>query len=233
MPYLDVILPIPVERLFTYRITADQAAIIAKGMRVAVPFGKSKIYTAIAFSVHATSPTAYEAKEIHEVLDETPVIGGQQLQHWQWIANYYMCTLGEVVRAGIPSMFLLESETQIMRGPLGEIDESDLTDNEFLVMEALHHQTSLQINDVIQITGKKRVLPLINGLVNKGGITLKERIQEKYRPKHIKYIKLSPDFDSEDALESLLMDLERAPKQSQAVLSYFNIQGIAKKPLKI
>ncbi len=234
MPYfLDVILPIPVERTFTYSITAEQVSGIQPGMRVAVPFGKSKIYTAITFRVHQIPPTAYEAKEIHEVLDDTPIIAPLQLEHWRWIAEYYMCTLGEVVRAGTPSMFLLESETLIVPGQIKEIDESRLKDDEFLVVEALHHQTSLQINDVIQITGKKRVLPLINGLVHKGVIKLKERIQEKYRPKQVKYIKLSSDFDSEEALESLLKQLERAPKQSQAVLSYFNIRGSHKKPLKV
>ena len=234
MPYfLDVILPIPVQRLFTYRITAEQFERVTKGMRLAVPFGKSKIYTAIAFRAHQNPPTAYEAKEIHEVLDDAPILSELQLKHWQWVADYYMCTLGEVVRAGIPSMFLLESETQIMRGQISEIDESQLTDDEFLVVEALHHQTSLQVNDVMQITGKKRVLPLINGLVDKGAVRLKEHIQEKYRPKQVKYIKLSSTFDSEDALEPLLKNLERAPKQSQAILSYFSIKGAHKKPLKV
>ncbi|MEM1260053.1 MAG: primosomal protein N', partial [Bacteroidota bacterium] len=231
--FLDVILPIPVERLFTYRITAQQVPAIQPGMRVAVPFGKSKIYTAITFRAHQIPPTGYEAKEIHEVLDETPIIGLLQLKHWQWIAEYYMCTLGEVVRAGTPSMLLLESETQIMQGQIGGIEESELTDNEFLVVEALHHQSSIQINDVIQITGKKHVLPLINRLANKGVIKLKERIHEKYRPKQVKYIRIHADHDSDKALESLVLNLERAPKQSQAVLSYFNLKGKNNKPLKV
>ncbi len=234
MPYfLDVILPIPVERLFTYKITAEQAAAIQQGMRVAVPFGKSKIYTAISFRVHQTPPSAYEAKDIHEVLDEIPIVGEIQLTHWQWMATYYMCTLGEVIRAGIPSMFLLESETQILPNELDNIKEESLSDDEFLVVEALHHQSSLQIKDIMDITGKKRVLPIIHGLVQKEVIKLKEQIHEKYRPKQVKYIKLHEKYGTEEALEELLMHLERAPKQSQAVLSYFNIQGKNKKPLKL
>ena len=231
--FLDVILPIPVERLFTYQITEEQATIIQRGMRVAVPFGKSKIYTAVAFGVHQRPPTAYEAKEIHEILDETPLICEQQLEHWRWVADYYMCTFGEVVRAGLPSMFLLESETQIMPGAVESINENALTDDEFLVVEALRHQTSLQVHDVVQIIGKKRVLPLINGLVQKKAIKLKERIQEKYRPKQVKYIRLNAEYDNDEALESLLQNLKRAPKQSQAVLSYFTIHGKDKKPMKV
>ena len=202
-------------------------------MRVAVPFGKSKIYTAVAFGVHQRPPTAYEAKEIHEILDETPLICEQQLEHWRWVADYYMCTFGEVVRAGLPSMFLLESETQIMPGAVESINENALTDDEFLVVEALRHQTSLQVHDVVQIIGKKRVLPLINGLVQKKAIKLKERIQEKYRPKQVKYIRLNAEYDNDEALESLLQNLKRAPKQSQAVLSYFTIHGKDKKPMKV
>jgi len=233
MPYfLDVILPIPVERMFTYKISAEQRDCIRQGMRVAVPFGKSKIYTGIAFRAHAIPPVAYEAKEIHEILDDAPILNPTQLKHWQWIAEYYMCTLGEVVRAGIPSIFLLESETQILPHELGKVDEEKLTDNEFLIVEALHHQSSLQIKEIAEITGRKRVLPLINGLVQKGAIRLREQLHEKYRPKQIKYIRLSEAYASEQALESLLLTLERAPKQSQAILSYFSIQGKSKKPLK-
>ena len=234
MPYfLDVILPIPVERLFTYSVTEEQALLLKQGMRVAVPFGKSKIYTAVAFRVHQDPPTAYEAKELHEILDEAPLLTEVQLKHWHWIASYYMCTLGEVVRSGIPSMFLLESETQIRKGQIHEINESELSDDEFLVVEALHHQSSLQIQDIVQITGRKRVLPLINGLVQKGIVHLNEKIKEKYRPKQVKYIKLHTDYDTDLALESLLESLERAPKQSQAILSYFTLKGNSKQHLKV
>ena len=231
--FLDVALPISIERLFTYQIAEEQITAIQRGMRVAVPFGKSKIYTAIAYQLHQNPPTAYEAKEIHEILDDEPIVSEAQLEHWQWIAQYYMCTLGEVIRAGIPSTFLLESETQILPNQLREIDDNSLTDDEFLVVEALHQQRTLRIKDVMEITGRKRVLPLIYGLVHKEVIKLKEQIHEKYRPKQIKYVRLSHAYDSEYALEVLLNDLQRTPKQSQAVLSYFNIQGKSRKPLKL
>lgn len=233
MPYfLDVILPIPVERLFTYSITAEQKEAIQPGMRVAVPFGKSKIYTSIAFRSHESAPIAYEAKEIHEVLDERPILNQIQMKHWLWMADYYMCTLGEVVRSGIPSALLLESETQIVAGAIELLNEQELSDDEFLIVEGLRHQSSLQVKDVMAITGKKRVLPLLQGLVAKGAVQLNEKIQEKYRAKQVKYIRLHPDFEGEQALEELLTNLKRAPKQSQAVLSYFNLQGKHPKSLK-
>ncbi len=233
MPYfLDVVLPIPVERLFTYKITEEQRVAITQGMRVAVPFGKSKIYTALAYQVHEKPPTAYEAKEIHALLDTAPIVTPSQLKHWQWIAEYYMCTLGEVLRAAIPGLFLLESETDIVAGALEDLDEAQLTDDEFLIIEALHHQPLLKIKDVVAITGRKRVMPLIHGLVAKGALALHERIQEKYKPKTIKYLKLAAAYEGDESLNELMGALSRAPKQSQAILSYFHLQGGTKKPIK-
>ena len=107
--FLDVILPIPLKKAFTYHITEAEAQFLKSGMRVAVPFGKSKIYTALAYKVHNTAPTAYEAKTIHQILDKKPVVTATQLQHWEWIASYYMCSIGEVMRAAMPNAFIIES----------------------------------------------------------------------------------------------------------------------------
>ncbi|NND51299.1 MAG: primosomal protein N', partial [Flavobacteriaceae bacterium] len=135
--FVDVILPIPLEKLFTYRITKAEFEFIKEGMRVAVPFGKRKIYTALVHHCHHEQPLVYEAKDIHQILDETPIITQSQLQLWHWISKYYMCTLGEVMRAALPSAFLLESESIISKRSDIEINDSELKDDEFLVIEAL------------------------------------------------------------------------------------------------
>ena len=74
MYYIDVILPIPLKQKFTYQVNKDEAAFLKQGMRIAVPFGKSKVYTAIVYQVHQTAPSGYETKEIDHILDEEPVI---------------------------------------------------------------------------------------------------------------------------------------------------------------
>ena len=112
--FINVILPIPLQKLFTYRITEAEANFIQIGSRVAVPFGKSKIFTAIVFEKHFEEPQAYEAKEIFQILDDAPIITQVQLKQWQWIASYYMCSLGDVLRAALPKAFLLESETLVL-----------------------------------------------------------------------------------------------------------------------
>ena len=229
--FIDVILPIPIQKTFTYSVTEDEANFLRKGMRVAVSFGKSKIYSALVLNKHQTKPTLYEAKEIHQILDETPLVNEQQLQHWQWLSNYYMCSLGDVYRASLPSAFLLESETIINKNQ-SFIDTTILTDDEFLIFEALEHQSHLTIHQVADILGKKKVMPIVNELLKKSAITIKEEIYEQYKPKLVKYVRLHPDYNSDDSLEKLLEQLSRAKKQREAVLSFFQL-STGNKPIKV
>lgn len=232
--FIDVILPIPLVKLFTYSVNAAEALFIKPGMRVAVPFGKSKIYTAIVYKVHQLAPETYEAKEIHQILDETPVVTQEQLAFWQWISNYYMCSLGDVMRAALPSAFILESETLISRSKK-EIDsnsELSLTDDEFLILEALASQSAITITEVGKILNKKQVLKPVKSLLALGYIQLREEIYEQYKPKLVKYVRLKEIYNKEDALIRLLEMLSRAHKQKEAVMAFFSLKGGDNKPIK-
>ncbi len=228
--FIDVILPIPIQKTFTYSITEDEANFLQKGMRVAVSFGKTKMYTGLVFNIHQTAPTLYEAKEIHQILDEAPLVNEKQLKHWQWVSSYYMCSLGDVFRASLPSAFLLESETVITKNEL-EVDQSILLDDEFLIYEALQHQSQLTIHQVAAILGKKKVMPIVNGLLQKSAISVQEEIYEQYKPKLIKYVRLHANYATDASLETLLESLSRAKKQREAVLSFFQLSA-NKKPIK-
>ena len=199
-------------------------------MRVAVSFGKSKMYTGLVLNIHTNAPTLYEAKEIHQILDEIPLVNEKQLQHWQWIANYYMCSLGDVYRASLPSAFLLESETIIYKNNTF-LDETILADDEFLIFEALQQQSQLTIHQVIAILGKKKVMPIVNGLIKKEAIVIKEEIYEQYKPKLIRYVRLHKNYTSDDSLGKLLKELSNAKKQREAVLGFFQLLT-TKKPIK-
>ena len=231
--FLDVVLPIPLERLFTYKISSKEADFIKPGMRVAVPFGRSKIYTALAYNVHSDAPLAYQAKEIFQILDRVPLVNSTQLKHWEWIAQYYMCTLGEVIRSALPSAFLLESETLVLPNKEAQVNELELADDEFLIFEALQHQTALKIGEISDIVDKKNVLSLVSRLVQKGVVVQKEELFDQYKPKLVRYIQLSEEYDDEAKLEMLLEKLTRAPKQSQVVLSLFQLRAKSKKPVPI
>ena len=200
-------------------------------MRVAVEFGKSKIFTALVYSIHNEAPVGYEAKDIHQILDETPIVNEIQLRHWQWIASYYMCSLGEVYRAALPSAFLLESETEIQL-VASFSKENELSDEEFLIFEALQHQSQISVFKIIEIIGKKSVFPIIKDLIEKNVIVVKEQIYEQYKPKLIKYIRLEKAWNVNEKLSELLEVLSRAKKQRELILTFFQLQS-SKKPIKV
>ncbi|WP_452600200.1 replication restart helicase PriA [Pontimicrobium sp. MEBiC01747] len=231
--FIDVILPIPLEKLFTYSITKAEADFLKVGMRVSIPFGKSKIYTGLVGAIHTQAPLAYEAKAIHQILDESPIVTKKQLELWQWIAKYYMCSVGEIMRAALPNAFILESETLISKNSLKEINDAELKDDEFLVYEALHFQSALKIQEISNILDKKNVLPVIKRLIEKEAITLQEEIYEKYKPKYVRYVKLNANYTSEESLQQLLDDLSRAAKQRQVIMTLFSISAKTKKPIKV
>lgn len=231
--FIDVILPIPLEKLFTYSITKAEADFLKVGMRVSIPFGKSKIYTGLVGAIHTQAPLTYEAKAIHQILDESPIVTKKQLELWQWIAKYYMCSVGEIMRAALPNAFILESETLISKNSLKEINDAELKDDEFLVYEALHFQSALKIQEISNILDKKNVLPVIKRLIEKEAITLQEEIYEKYKPKYVRYVKLNANYTSEASLQQLLDDLSRAAKQRQVIMTLFSISAKTKKPIKV
>ncbi|WP_394349290.1 replication restart helicase PriA [Bizionia gelidisalsuginis] len=233
MHFVDIILPIPIENLFTYSITQAESTFLKIGMRVSVPFGKSKIYTGIVGHIHTTAPVLYDAKEIHQILDEAPIVNDKQIELWQWISSYYMCTIGEAMRAALPNAFILESETIVSLNTATTINDVDLKDDEFLVYEALCQQSALKIKEVSSILNKKNVLPIIKRLIEKEAITVEEEVYEKYKPKYVRYVKLNGNYSSEAELTKLLNVLSRAPKQREVVLSLFTLTAKTKKPIKV
>ncbi|MGB5693596.1 MAG: primosomal protein N' [Flavobacteriaceae bacterium] len=231
--YIDVVLPIPLERLFTYTVTQAQAQRLRKGMRVAVSFGKTRIYTALVMDIHSNPPQAYEAKPIHQLLDEVPSVNEIQLRHWEWIASYYMCTLGEVFRTAVPGALLLESETIVLLHADFQKESIQLEEEEEMVLLALKNRGPLSVNDISHLLEKKTVLPILNKLVRLKAIMLKEALVDQYKPKMLRYVRMAKSYNDEVALEQLLDSMKRAPKQIQAILALFQLQSSEKKPVLI
>ena len=231
--FIEVILPLSLPKTFTYSVSETEYNYIQIGMRVAVPFGKSKIYTALVTQLHQNAPVLYEAKEIHEILDLKPIVNVLQINHWQWISNYYMCAIGDVYRGALPSALLLESETSITLKTDRFVDETTLTDDEFLVYQALQQQSSLKVQDIISILNKKNIFPIIQKLINKSILFLQEEMIEEYKPKLIRYIRLNEQYQSENGLKVLLENLKSANKQKEVVLCFFQLQAQCKKPIPV
>ena len=233
MHFVEVILPLSLAKTFTYRVSETEFHYIKKGMRVAVPFGKSKIYTALVIETHQNQPTLYDAKEIHQILDQKPIVNELQIAHWQWIASYYMCAIGDVYRGAMPSALLLESETIISQKSTDFVDESTLSDEEYLIYQALQQQSSLKVQDISSILNKKNIFPIIQKLIDKNILVLQEEIQEGYKPKLIRYIRLRSQYDSNEGLAELLEALKNAGKQKEIVLMYFQLIASEKKPIAV
>ncbi|MBQ0116397.1 MAG: primosomal protein N' [Flavobacterium sp.] len=231
--FVEVILPLPLPKTFTYAVNESEFNFIEPGMRVAVPFGKSKTYTALVVDVHRNKPETYDAKDILVVIDEQPLVNDFQIKLWKWISSYYMCGLGDVYKTALPSSFILESETLITHNFDQSTDISILTDDEYLVYQALQLQSSLRLTEVEKIVSKKNVFPLVKDLIEKGIIFLEDELIDKYKPKQVRYIKLHPDFETADGLQLLLDQLGRSQKQKEVVLRYFQLQATTKKPISV
>ena len=218
--YADVILPLALDRPYTYAVEKQDFLFLKPGFRVAVSFGKSKVYTGVIIKLHNLQPQRYTPKFIEFILEDSPSISKRQLELWQWISEYYHCKLGEVMRAAFPATFLLESETVIVKKEF-EDDKSKITDEEYLVYEALEYK-SLTINEIIEIIGRKNVLGLIHNMFTKGYIDLHQKIAEKYKPKKIRFARLLNHLSSKEPLKKLFNSLKNSPKQKQLLMGVFD-----------
>jgi primosomal protein N' (replication factor Y) (superfamily II helicase) len=215
--FIDVILPLSLERNFTYAITKAEVDFIKKGVRVAVPFGKNKVYTGIVYNIHPNAPTAYEAKSIHSILDEFPVVNQFQFKLWEWMSSYYLCSMGEIMRAAMPNAFLLESETIISLNPSAKFETNALKDDEYLVIDALQQQTSLKVDEINAIIDRKNSFPVLKRLLNHKVIALEQELSEKYKPKLIRCVRLHPNYQRKNALQELIEALKNSSKQREIV----------------
>jgi primosomal protein N' (replication factor Y) len=222
--FVDVVVPLAIPNLLTYRVPRDIEDEVKVGQRIVVQLGKSKLYTALIRKIHTSAPAKYEARYIESLLDERPVVKESQFRLWQWMADYYMCTLGEVMNAALPSSLKLASETKVMIDDDWDGIVDDLTDKAFLVVEALQVQDTLTLKDISDILGQKTVQPIVNQLVAAGVVITEEDMKRKYRPKIVEYVKLSPTARKEENLSQILDDLEkRAPKQMEILMSYLKM----------
>ncbi len=218
--FANVILPLPVSGMFTYRVPDELATHIAVGKRVVVQFGARKIYTALVAEIHHTPPELHKAKLILEVLDDEPVVLPHHIVFWQWLSEYYLCTLGEVMNAALPQGLKLDSETNIALHPEWDEDESKLDNTQFIVMEALRLKKSLSVQQIEKLTRRKTVHQLIKSLIEKNAVYAFEKLVEKYKPKTETFLELAPEYSDEALLNQTLDELKRAKRQQEALMAF-------------
>ncbi|ACE05927.1 hypothetical protein Aasi_0524 [Candidatus Amoebophilus asiaticus 5a2] len=218
--FAELILPLPIAKLLTYGIPLNLVDIVKQGSRVIVSLGKKKILTGIVNKIHQRAPN-HPAKNIIDVLDEEPIVNTYQLALFHWIAQYYMCSVGDVVKAALPSGFKLSSQSKIYLHPAFEEDSIPLLENEQLIVATLKNGKPLSYQQIEQLIGQKEAYKQLKKLIHKEIIILVEELQEKYAPKKEKQIALNKNFvDNTAELQALFEKLEKKPKQLDVLLQY-------------
>ncbi len=215
--YADVILPLPLQGTFTYELTKKQYDILRIGHRIAVSFGKRKVYTGVIKEIHNKKPKLYETKSIEFIYDKDELVSELQIDFWSWVSKYYFTPLGDVLKAAVPSTFLLESDTIIIKKEIDRSEIDEMTDDEYLIYEALDFK-NLKINEVSDVIDKKHTYSVIQKMILKGFIELNFEINEKYKPKLLNVIYLNKELLNNKKIKNSLELLNRSPKQKEVIL---------------
>lgn len=220
--YAEIIIPLALPKNYTWLIPPAMEDEIRPGCRVEVNLGKNKRYAGIVKRIHEEKPEFFEPKEILNVLDTEPVVFEAQLQLWEWMASYYMCSEGEVMSAALPSHFKLSSETIVVFNEEYGDDFSALDHDEYLVAEALLIKKELKLSEVQHVLDSTHIYPIINKLIQKRVCYVWEALKQGYSPKKESYVQLNPEYNNEEKLSDLLNNWSRAPKQMELLLSYLH-----------
>lgn len=231
--FADVIIPVPIPKLFTYKIPRNLKDEIGIGFRVIVQFGQKKILTGIIGKVHQKPPVAYDAKPILDLLDNHATVNPLQIRFWAWMAEYYCCNIGEVMNAALPSGLKLSSESKIQLNPTYDSDTSPypLDDREDILLQALANKSEMTYDDCVSVLGIKSIHGIIKSLVIKEAILVFEQVKEKYSPKVETRIRLSKEYASDKkALEGVFQELSNKAKQEEILLKYLQEVPVYKNP---
>ncbi|WP_315082542.1 primosomal protein N' [Bacteroides heparinolyticus] len=223
--YVDVILPLPLHGCFTYSLPEEWADDVRTGCRVVVPFGRKKYYTGIVRKVHRCAPTDYEVKEVSALLDADPILLPDQFAFWEWIADYYLCTPGDVYKAALPSGLKLESETIVEYNPDFE-SEAPLPEKEQKILDMLSAEPEQSVTKLEKEGGIRNILSVVKALLEKEAIFVKEELRRTYKPKTELCVRLTAAASNERRLHFFFDELQRrASKQLDLLMKYIELSG--------
>lgn len=226
--FVDVIVPLGVPNKFTYRVPSELNEAVEIGKRVLVQFGKSKIYTGIIYHIHELAPKAYQAKYIETVLDDKPIVSALQLKFWDWLAYYYCAHPGDVMNVALPSGLKLSSNSHVQINPafnFEEIEHSFFTETEHKLIEVLHANPNVSLDEVGTFLKIKSPQALVSKLLKKNAVEVYEEVKDKYKPKVVSFICLNELYLNEAELKKVLDQLEKkAFKQAEALMSFLQIK---------
>ncbi|MBD5370086.1 MAG: primosomal protein N' [Bacteroides sp.] len=223
--YAEVILPLPLYSTFTYAIPQEMAEDTRVGSRVLVQFGRRKFYTGIVAAIHADAPEGYEVKPLTALLDPTPIVRYPQLKLWQWMADYYLCSPGDVYKAAVPAGLKPESETYLSLNPDYDLDElfSGLNEREAEIIRIMTSEKKITLQEIEKRSGIKNAPAILRPLMEGNVVEVSETVVERYRPKIERMVRLTVPRDDQDALHALFDLVSRSRRQEQALVAYLDL----------
>ncbi|MBU6324676.1 MAG: primosomal protein N' [Bacteroidetes bacterium] len=225
--FAEVLLPLSLDKTYTYRIPEELNEEAVPGKRVVVQFGKRKIYAGIIQKLGDKPPVGYEARYILHILDDTPLLDEHDLRFWEWLAAYYMGNPGDIMALALPAALRLQSESIIVLHPETRTDElPELSEEEHRIIDLLLKHPYLVLDKLPELAEIKNPLKFIKSLYERGLILIKEDISEHYTPKTTTMLRLADSWQDEVFAKETLDALERrAPKQSDIILSLLGSAG--------
>jgi primosomal protein N' (replication factor Y) len=227
--FADLILPVPIPSLFTYRVPREMSGLIKVGARVIVQFGQKRVITAVVARLHSNPPVKYQAKYILELLDEQPIVTARQLELFNWVAEYYLCNIGEVLNVALPAGLKITSQSRIQLNPEFQYEDL-LTEQEILVVEEIKKHQTLSYEEVERLLQKSNITSIIKSLVGKRAVILYEEVKERYKPKVARKIRLTSAYLTNDSLGKLATSLDKTPKQQEILLKYLSFIPVYNNP---
>ncbi|MBL0911350.1 MAG: primosomal protein N' [Bacteroidia bacterium] len=221
--FADIIVPLALPQTLTYRVPEEFAPVAECGQRVIVPVG-TRLYTGIIWRLHDREPQGFKVKALYDLLDRQPIVQPQQLQFWEIMARYYLCTMGEIMKAALPAGLKLESETHYALS-VDEIPEAELDDDEYLLLEAMQNNGEITLEDGQKILQRKSVVRVFKKLIERGWVEDRQEIEKRYKPKQVRIIELHPDMQNDTRLREVMDGLGRAKKQSDVLLAFLHHSG--------
>lgn len=231
--YVRIVLPLALPKSYIYSVPSDIAQNFKFGMRVEVPL-RRKFYSGLVIELFGEEGKPdYPTKDIISIIDDDPIINESHFELWKWIAQYYICTVGQVMNVALPSGLKMSSESLLELLVQEDVDPVGLSDDEFLVFEALRIQNELNLKDIREILGKKTVYPIIHSLLDKEMINIREELIKNYKPKTIKYIKLTEQHENDENLIDAFSLTQRSKHQTNSLLAYIQLKNTQKEISKI
>lgn len=222
--YAEVILPLAVLGTFTYLVPEEMQCDISRGSRVYVPFGPRKLYTGIVADLHTNTPK-FKVKPIASLLDGTSILRHPQLKFWQWIADYYLCTLGEVYRAAVPTGLKVESETNLSLNKAIDLEEigQTLTPAETELLNEVIVADHVRMSDLDRERSHATTARYVSRMLQKGIIVADEKATSSYKAKTIAIVSACNDVKNHEWLHQAFDAVTTATKQERLLIAFLEL----------